>query len=547
MRRLCTWLGRRRWFVSVPLVIVAGIVAYLLIHSLLSWANSTRFCGETCHVMDPEYTAYQQSFHARVACVECHVGPGLWAEVEAKWEGLRELYLNVTKTFERPIASPVENLRPARETCEQCHWPEVFYEDRAVELVHYAEDEENTRTNTYMLVKIGGGTSRRGQGRGIHWHIENLIEYVALDPQRQEIPWVRAQIDGETITYVDAGSSFDETALDQYEVRVMDCIDCHNRATHIFRSAEQAVTEAMANRLLPTDLPYLYKQAVETMGATYASEEDALAAIATIPDYYRENYPEVYQRRLADLQVVVHTLQDLYSLSHFPEMEVYPETYPDNVGHSESPGCFRCHDGNHLSEDGLSIRLHCNICHTIPQTVAAGQPAPEVAFPGAREPASHLASDWMAEHHNAIDEGCTACHEMQTFCANVNCHGRTWPYVDLSAAEPPFPLAASADEGAATPPLLKTIGDVAAARIAGAISQIAPGLQGTGETSSRSAAPSVAGLGPVDGAAPVTAAAATGAEAGAPAGPAQGEQLPLLSPEETAQLVGWILASAPGR
>jgi len=440
MQRIFAWLSRRRWFISLPIVIVAGVIAYLLIAGLLDWANSTGFCGTTCHVMKPEYTAYQQSFHARVRCAECHVGPGLVAEVEAKWAGARELWLYLTNTFERPIPSPVESLRPARDTCEHCHWPEVFYQDRAVGLAHYAEDEANTRTTTYMLLKIGGGTTRQGQGRGIHWHIQNVVEYIATDPQRQNIPWVRASLNGQTVTYVDVTQPLSEAEWQKYEVRVMDCIDCHNRATHIFRPADQAVDEAMAAGLLPTDLPYLRRQAVAAMQAEYGSQEGALAGIAALAGFYQQNYPALYQERRSDIERAIAVLQDIYRSSHFPEYRVTPQTYPDNVGHSASPGCFRCHDGKHLAQDGSSIRLHCNICHTIPQTVPAGQPAPQIPFVSEMQPEDHLASNWMAEHRKAVDSSCASCHQMQTFCANPNCHGRSWPYVDLGAVSPPFPL-----------------------------------------------------------------------------------------------------------
>ncbi len=451
MRRLLAWLSRQRWFISLPLLILAGVGVYLGIAALLDWANSTAFCGTICHTMTPEYTAYQRSFHARVRCSECHVGPGLLAEVEAKWQGLRELWLYITNTYERPIPSPVENLRPARDTCEHCHWPEVFYQDRAIAIPHFADDQANTRSTTYMLVKIGGGMHRQGQGRGIHWHIENRVEYIATDPQRQHIPWVRAQLNGQVVTFVDVTEPLSEAELAQYEIRTMDCIDCHNRATHIFRSAEQAVDEAMANGLLSPDLPYLRKKAVEVMKATYPDQKTALEAIAALEEYYRQNDPQ-YAEHKEKVAQAVRVLQDIYSASHFPDYKVYPETYPDNIGHSESPGCFRCHDGKHLAADGSSIRLHCNICHTIPQTVPAGQPAPPISFQSPPEPPSHLASNWMAEHRTVMDASCAACHRMETFCANPNCHGRSWPYVNLKAVSPPFPLPTPVPASPTLPP-----------------------------------------------------------------------------------------------
>jgi len=440
MKRLFSWLSRRAWYVSVPLLLFAGIAAFLLISNGLNWANSTRFCGKTCHVMIPEYTAYQGSFHSRVSCSECHVGPGLAAEIRAKAQGVKELWLFVTNTYERPIPAPVESLRPARETCEHCHWPEVFYEDRAIEIPHYSDDPFNTRTNTYLLVKIGGGTERKGQGRGIHWHIENPIEYVAVDAQRQVIPWVRAQLDGETTVFQDVLHPLSGDELENAEIRTMDCIDCHNRATHIFRSAEVAVDEAMANSIIPTDLPLLRKTAVEKMNKEYPDQDAALAAIDEITDFYRNTFAAIYSQREQEIRQTVEILKDMYRSSHFPEYTVYPDTYPDNLGHTESPGCFRCHDGKHLSENGMSVRLHCNICHTIPQTVAEGEPAPSISFQEARQPASHLASGWMADHRFTMNASCAGCHDMSSFCSNPNCHGRSWPYVNLKVIAPPFPV-----------------------------------------------------------------------------------------------------------
>ncbi len=440
MKKLFSWLSRRHWYVSVPIVIFAGVVAFLLISNGLQLVNSNGFCGKTCHVMKPENTAYQSSFHSRVDCVACHVGDGLIAEIRAKAQGTKELWLYVTNTFERPIPSPVESLRPARETCEECHWPEVFYEDRAKEIPHYSNDAFNTRTTTYMLVKIGGGTERQGLGREIHWHIENPIEYIAVDNQRQNIPWLRAQLDGKTVVFQDQVNPLTEEEIQTAEIRTMDCIDCHNRATHIFRSASVAVDEAMANGVIPTDLPFLRKTAVETMNAEYPDQDSALAAIDEIANFYETTFTGLYTQRKDEILKTVGTLKDMYSSSHFPEYKVYPDTYPDNIGHSESPGCFRCHDGKHLSDDDQSIRLHCNICHTIPQTVAAGEPAPELSFDQRPQPASHLASGWMADHRYVMDASCAGCHNMSSFCSNSNCHGRSWPYVNLAVIAPPFPI-----------------------------------------------------------------------------------------------------------
>lgn len=429
-----TMRSRRRGIIAALVVIVgAAVVGFLGFHYLVEFTASTEFCGVTCHALEPEYETYQTSFHAHVECAECHVGPGLPAELGAKLNGLRELYLYTTDTYERPIPSPVETLRPAREVCEHCHWPEVFYNDRSVEIPHFANDKNNTRTNTYMLVKIGGGTERLGQGRGIHWHVENKIEYIATDPQRQNIPWVRAEWEGQTVIYEDVVNPLSEDELAQYQIREMDCIDCHNRATHVFESTDVLLDTAMANGVLPTDLPYLRREASSAM-ESHTSYDETVSMLAAIPDFYRQNYPEIYAERQQTLGYVVDVLQDLYEISHFPEAEVDHDTYPDNLAHSDTPGCFRCHDGKHLAEEEQSIRLHCTICHTIPQTVPEGEPVPEVPFKPTWQPDSHLSTTWIADHRDTFDDSCVGCHETQSFCSNPNCHGRTWPYVDFSWA-----------------------------------------------------------------------------------------------------------------
>jgi octaheme c-type cytochrome (tetrathionate reductase family) len=437
------WISDHRHGVTAVLVVVAvsGLMGFLSIHYLFEFTASEEFCGELCHATRPESVTYHTSLHAEVPCVDCHVGEGLEKELLAKLNGIRELYLQVTNTYERPIPSPVETLRPARQVCETCHWPEVFYADRAIEIPHFANDEDNTRTNTYMLVKIGGGTERRGQGQGIHWHVENKVEYIATDPQRQNIPWVRAELGGETLTFVDVTSPLSEEELAEYEIREMDCIDCHNRASHVFRSPDEMLDEAMANGILPTDLPYLRREAYNAM-RDQENFDEAMAAIEAIPAFYQENYPSVFEENQEILADVVEELKDMYATSHFPEARVDHTTYPDNLAHLEDPGCFRCHNGKHyVQDDGdQSIRLHCTICHTIPETVAADEPAPEIPFESEPQPDSHLASTWIADHRYTFDETCEDCHVEETFCANRNCHGRDWPYVNLSVSTPPFPL-----------------------------------------------------------------------------------------------------------
>ncbi|TFG72435.1 MAG: hypothetical protein E4H27_02625, partial [Anaerolineales bacterium] len=443
LKQIYSWLTQRRATVFGLVILVFGsaVVGFLAIHYTFEFTASTDFCSDYCHATKAEQVTYRTSLHANLECSECHVGPGLDNEIKAKMNGLRELALTITDNYERPIASPVETLRPAREVCEHCHWPEMFYADRAVEIPHFANDESNSRNNTYLLMKIGGGTERQGQGQGIHWHIQNKVEYIATDPQRQSIPWVRAELNGKVMTFVDAKNPITEAELAEYEIREMDCIYYHNRASHIFRSTDTLLDEAMAGGQLPTDLPFLRREAENIMEAHF-EYNTAIEKLETLPEFYRENYPEIYSENQEVLAYVVKVLTDMYAISHFPEQKVDHTTYPDNLAHSDFPGCFRCHDGNHyaVAEVDQSIRLHCNICHSIPETAAEDQPVPDMPFVQNWQPDNHLSSTWMVDHRFTFDQSCIGCHEEETFCANSNCHGRSWPYVDLSARVSPFPL-----------------------------------------------------------------------------------------------------------
>lgn len=156
--------------IAVLVVGTAGVVAW-------EYTNSTEFCGTRCHTMPPEYVAYSQSLHARVNCVECHIGRvGFFEAAYLKSGHGGHLTSLVFNSYERPIR--LKTLRPAQETCERCHWPQAFYEDRVREVRHYASDEPNSPTTTFLIMRTGGGTERESRGKGIHWHIENTVQYI---------------------------------------------------------------------------------------------------------------------------------------------------------------------------------------------------------------------------------------------------------------------------------------------------------------------------------------------------------------------------------
>jgi len=366
---------------------VAFVLSFVVIFSLISavgsyqayeFTDSVDFCGQLCHtVMHPEFVAYQASPHARVACVDCHVGSGASWYVKSKLSGMRQVYYTLRGTYPRPIPTPVENLRPAQQTCEQCHWPKKFWGAQLKTFTHYGDDEQNTPRVLRMLIKVGGGDPKLGQaGEGIHWHmnISNKITYFASDEQRQVIPWVRMEDHtGRVTEYMVKDSAPTQAQIDKAEKRRMDCIDCHNRPTHIYVPPDVSVDQAIIGRSLDAALPFIKKQGVEVLTADYKTSDEAQQAIAEkIPKFYQDKYPQIAATKADSIKGAVVELQRIYSTTFFPTMKVNWKTHPNNIGHLYYQGCFRCHDGNHVSKEGRVISKDCNSCHTVIEQQESG-------------------------------------------------------------------------------------------------------------------------------------------------------------------------------
>jgi hypothetical protein len=357
---------------NVFIFFILASILFVLIVSVASikgyeFTESTTFCGELCHtVMEPEHVAWGNSPHAKVRCVECHVGPGAAWYVKAKISGLRQVYVVLSHTWPTPIATPIENLRPARDTCEQCHWPEKFYSGRQKVFYHYAPNEANTSREINMLINIGG-TPKTPHAKGIHWHIGTEVRYIARDPKRFDIPYIAVkEKDGRTTEYMNMEAPLTREEIVKGEKRRMDCIDCHNRPTHIYHSPGQEMDENFVSGRIDQTLPYVKKIAVEILTSPYKSAEEAKAAIASaIPAYYSKNYPQLAKEKSAAIKMAVLEVQGIYSRNFFPKMKVSWNTYPNHIGHFYFPGCFRCHDGKHKSRDGRTISKDCELCHTV--------------------------------------------------------------------------------------------------------------------------------------------------------------------------------------
>jgi hypothetical protein len=360
---------RRGMFGVALLTLVNVLIVSLAAYRGIEFMDSPQFCGQVCHtVMQPEYTAYQDGPHSRVRCVDCHIGPGASWFVKSKLDGTRQVIAVLRGTYSRPIASPVHNLRPARDTCEQCHWPAKFHGDKVEVLREYADDEANTESVTRLLVHVGGGSERLGVGSGIHWHmnVANRIEYVATDEQRQTIPYVRlTDRQGNVREYRVAGVS--DAALAKGEHRQMDCVDCHNRPSHMFAaSPERAIDAAIAQGLIPRGVPFIRREAVAALKVAYPDRDTAQREIdKRLRAFYSTKYPQVVEVHGGDLEQAVRSTQLAYSRNVFPQMNVTWGTHENNLGHVDSAGCFRCHDDNHKSADGHVISQDCSLCHEI--------------------------------------------------------------------------------------------------------------------------------------------------------------------------------------
>lgn len=363
---------------GIDIVLIATI-ANLLVVSIATYRgaaymDSPQFCGQSCHVMHPEYAAYQVSAHAHVDCVECHIGTGARSYFEAKLNGTKQL-IEVTlrpvagiapkliPTYPTPIPSPVTNLRPAREICEACHTPAKFVGEKLLVKSDFADDEKNTESQTVVVLHLGGRDSLSNL-HGIHGVHLGHIEYVATDQTRTTIPWVeRRNPDGSNTVY--AASSLNGQ-MPQGERRVMDCIDCHNRAAHTMQTAEDALNRAMVEGAVSPELPWIHKKGLELLKADYATEDEARQKIAAgLETFYRTEHPDVYAAKASLIKSSGEGLVSIFTHNVFPEMKVTWGTHPNHIGHMSYPGCFRCHDGDHAAKDGTSITQDCAACHNL--------------------------------------------------------------------------------------------------------------------------------------------------------------------------------------
>ena len=360
---------RRGLLTVAVLTLVNVLIVSLAAYRGLEFMDSPQFCGQVCHaVMEPEFVAYQEGPHSRVRCVDCHIGPGAPWFVKSKLDGTRQVLAVMRGTYSKPIGTPVQNLRPARDTCEQCHWPEKFHGDKVEVIREYGNDEKNTESVTRLMVHVGGGSERLGTASGIHWHmnVANEIDYIATDEKRQVIPYVRLRDRQGNVREFRAPGVTDDQ-ITKGERRRMDCVDCHNRPSHPFSASPQrAVDDAIARGEIPRALPFARRETVETLKVDYPTRAAAEQQIGErLRGFYGQNYAALVPAHGAEIDQLVRAAQRLYGRNVFPGMKVTWGTHENNLGHTDAPGCFRCHDDQHKTADGRVIRQECDLCHDI--------------------------------------------------------------------------------------------------------------------------------------------------------------------------------------
>jgi nitrate/TMAO reductase-like tetraheme cytochrome c subunit len=433
------------WLKALPYGILGLLTLLVLIGAAYGWqyTNSPQFCGTTCHTMPPEYTAYLASPHARVDCVECHIGRGFIAtQITRKAGDIRHVTATLFHDYTYPIYAT--NMRPARETCEKCHNPDKFSDDSLREDKKFQTDIDNTPYSIFISLKTGGGTERQGLGKGIHWHVENKVLYYPVDELQQDIPYIRVyNSDGTYTEYTDIASNFDSSTIQESDMKEMDCVTCHNRVTHLVPMPDDQMDTALARGFIEKTIPDIRAKGVEVLSATYTSQQDGLNGIYGLENYYQSYYPDYYAANSAAIQNAISYIQTMYIDSVNIDQKSDWDTHPNNVGHLYFPGCYRCHDGKHMDSDQKAIRLECNLCHTIPEVAGPNDFVANIEIPRGPEPQSHLNANWIAMHNQVFNDTCSDCHttnnpggtDNSSFCSNSACHGIDWKFAGLDAPQ----------------------------------------------------------------------------------------------------------------
>ncbi len=343
-------------------VIFLGFVSTQTLHFM----DGPEFCGTACHeVMDPEWQTYQVSSHANVKCVDCHVGEGADALLSSKLNGLWQVISASFDLYERPIPTPVHQLRPARETCEKCHWPAKQYGRKVKTLVRYSDDEIPQPSYTTLAMKIDTGQDEASPG--VHWHISDdiTVRYGSVDANRQEVAWIEVE-DGNGDVRRFQNRKLSGSHKPVQEERIMDCVDCHNRATHVYQLPETIVDGILERGELSAGLPFIRREAIAALNTNSHIKSRGIDQVANhLNSFYRDNYPDILTARFTDIDSWIRRLQTEYARYRHPHMGIDWGAYPTQLGHAGDSGCFRCHTEDMVTEQGEALNYDCTLCHSI--------------------------------------------------------------------------------------------------------------------------------------------------------------------------------------
>jgi nitrate/TMAO reductase-like tetraheme cytochrome c subunit len=418
-------------------VLLLGVLGTLGSVHLVSYSESAAFCT-TCHTMTPQKKAYEAGVHQDVGCGECHVDPGMVGFVKAKLAGTRELYALVTSTYPTPIPPiPHAELPPTKNTCEKCHPLSQIADPGQPSKLHvrasFEKDEPNTRHDLAVLIRPANADG--GDPVSVHWHVLQDVTYTSSDEHQQTIDSVQFKnsttgeleqfiAEGQVRESNNAGADLARLTATR-TTRTMDCLDCHNRVGHDAPTADRAVDAAMADGSISPELPFVKRNAVALLTSKYATDEEGRAAISKLSDFYTAKYPLVAKTQAGEIAAATTELTTIFDDTVTSHMDTRSGTYPNNLGHQSSPGCFRCHDGAHYKVvkgqvTRETIPSTCETCHTAPQgsTTVANVPL------GTR-PSDHMDPLWVFDHRvvagstTANPATCGVCHQT-SYCEN--CH-----------------------------------------------------------------------------------------------------------------------------